>query len=144
MAVNVNGIKISYGMPAAAVLPLDRVPGGQVPRMASQPSVTSSSPAGLVILAYLRNAPGGERGSRAAQKRGPAPGAQGGPAGPVCERGRVPGGRQEGPPVHVADEEGPVGTRRAPGCGHRPAGRAGAWYPRASGRRERVQLWTAI
>jgi len=54
MPVNVNGIKISYGMPAAAVLPLDRAPGGQVPRPASQPPVTPSSPAGLVILAYLR------------------------------------------------------------------------------------------
>src|SRR5215813_13787866 len=54
MAVNVNGIKIGYGMPAAAVLPLERAPGGQVPRTASQPPVTSSSPAGLVILAYLR------------------------------------------------------------------------------------------
>src|SRR5215831_2519380 len=61
MAVNVNGIKISYGMPAAALLPLDRAPGGQVPRMASQPPVTSSSPAGLVILAYLRTRTEGMR-----------------------------------------------------------------------------------
>jgi len=61
MAVNVNGMKIGYGMPAAAVLPLDRVPGGQVPRTASQPPVTSSSPAGLVILAYLRTRTEGMR-----------------------------------------------------------------------------------
>jgi len=54
MAVNVNGTKISHDAPAAAVLTLDRPLERHVPGPASRPPLTSSSPAGLVILAYLR------------------------------------------------------------------------------------------
>ena len=54
MAVNVNGTRISPGAPAAAALTLDRALERHVPGPASWPAVTSSAPAGLVILAYLR------------------------------------------------------------------------------------------
>jgi len=54
MAVNVNGTKISHDAPAAAALTLDRPLERHVPGPPSQPPLTSSSPAGLVTLAYLR------------------------------------------------------------------------------------------
>src|SRR5260370_5334670 len=54
MAVNVNGTKIRYAAPAGAAIPLDRDLDRRAPGPAIQPPVTSSSPAGLVILAYLR------------------------------------------------------------------------------------------
>src|SRR6516165_6975006 len=54
MAVNVNGTRISPGAPAAAALTLDRALARHVPGPASRLPVTSSAPAGLVILAYLR------------------------------------------------------------------------------------------
>src|SRR5260370_110501 len=54
MAVNVNGTKIRYAAPAGAAIPLDRDLDRRAPGPAIQPPVTSSSPAGLGILADLR------------------------------------------------------------------------------------------